>query len=233
MKYFSEDKDYLNAECEDCKRVLKIKREQATPKPTGFSLNSPSGVRCFCGTIHHSIAGTTQNIAVSLEMDYGYPNKKANHLSGGQVLSTSGSKSTIDKIKTALHVILVMGGLGFLVIAFLGAIVAIILKPASPPPSPAEIAAKQESDDSVDAVIHAKIYVQNSLKAPSTADFQSFPDIQVAPVKDKKGKTLKDVWEVSGYVDAQNSFGAMLRNNWYVKLVKNGDKWIPTKIVIR
>jgi hypothetical protein len=63
MEYFSEDKDFVNAECEHCKRVLKIKREQAIPNPTGFSLNPPGGVRCFCGAVHHSIAGTTQTLS--------------------------------------------------------------------------------------------------------------------------------------------------------------------------
>lgn len=47
------------------KRVLKIKREQATPNATGFTLNPPGGVRCFCGAVHHSIAGTTQNLSYS------------------------------------------------------------------------------------------------------------------------------------------------------------------------
>lgn len=60
MNYFSEDKDYVNAECEHCKRVLKIKREQAIPSPTGFVVNPPGGMRCFCGTVHHIIAGSTQ-----------------------------------------------------------------------------------------------------------------------------------------------------------------------------
>lgn len=59
MRYFSEDNDFVNAECEHCKKVLKIKREQTIPAATGFSLNPPGGIRCFCGVIHHSIAGTT------------------------------------------------------------------------------------------------------------------------------------------------------------------------------
>ena len=58
MKYFSGDKQFVNAECENCKRVLKIKREQTIENSTGFSLNPPVGVRCICGTIHHSIIGT-------------------------------------------------------------------------------------------------------------------------------------------------------------------------------
>ena len=98
------------------------------------------------------------------------------------------------------------------------------------PLTPEEIAAKQQYSDSIDARTWAKIYVQNSLKAPKTAEFQNVLDFAVAPATDKNGKPLKDVWEVSGYVDAQNSFGAMLRNKFYIKLTKIGDKWIPTDI---
>lgn len=57
MKYFSEDSEYINAECESCKRILKIKKEQTVPNPTGFTLNPPGGIRCICGVIHHEIIG--------------------------------------------------------------------------------------------------------------------------------------------------------------------------------
>jgi len=60
------------------------------------------------------------------------------------------------------------------------------------------------------------------LKAPSTAKFQDVLDFGVAPKKDHNGNAIKDVWEVSGYVDAQNSFGAMIRTKWYVQLKKSG-----------
>jgi hypothetical protein len=211
LKYFSEDQDFVNAECEHCKRILKIKREQVTPNPTGFSLNSHGGVRCFCGSVHHNIVGTTQNISVSSggEMaDLKKPVKHSNYISGFLAL--------------CLFVVLPLFLIGHC-----------MFKPA-PPPSPEETAKSQKDRDAVEAVMYAKIYVQNSLKAPSTASFQNILDFAVAPAKDKKGKELKDVWEVSGYVDAQNSFGAMLRNKFYVKLVKMDDgKWIPTEIIVR
>ena len=65
MKYFSENTDFINAECEHCKRVLKIKREQVVPTTTGFSLTSPGGIQCFCGTIHTNITGTAQSTSGS------------------------------------------------------------------------------------------------------------------------------------------------------------------------
>ena len=68
MRYFSEDKDYVNAECECCERILKIEREQTVPKRPGFSLNPPEGIRCLCGAVHHSIAGTAQTLSVRSRM---------------------------------------------------------------------------------------------------------------------------------------------------------------------
>lgn len=62
MKYFSENSDFINAECEHCKRVLKIKREQVIPNSNGFSLKLPGGIRCICEAIHYNIIGTGQNI---------------------------------------------------------------------------------------------------------------------------------------------------------------------------
>lgn len=96
--------------------------------------------------------------------------------------------------------------------------------------SPEEIAAKQQVSDSIDARTYAKLYVEKSLKAPSTAKWQNVMDFAVAPLKDREGKTIKDIWEVSGYVDAQNSFGAMIRTQWYVKLKKIGNSWTLLEI---
>ncbi|KFO66594.1 hypothetical protein ER57_16435 [Smithella sp. SCADC] len=96
--------------------------------------------------------------------------------------------------------------------------------------TPEDIAAKQTDIDSIDARSWAKIYVEKSLKAPTTAKWPSGADFGVGQYKDKKGKVVKDVWEVSGYVDAQNSFGAMIRTQWYVKLKKIGNSWILLEI---
>lgn len=100
-------------------------------------------------------------------------------------------------------------------------------KPPEPTPQElAQLAEKQEASDSFDAITYAKIYVKKSLKAPSTAKFQDETEFGVSPKRDKKGDKIKDVWEVSGYVDAQNSFGAMLRQQWYVKMKKVNNSWL-------
>jgi len=108
--------------------------------------------------------------------------------------------------------------------------------PSAPKPTAAEISAKAVSNqlaiEDIEARSWAKIYVQNSLKSPSTASFPSTLDFYVAQVVNKKREILKGRWMVSGYVDAQNGFGAMIRNNWRVELKKIGDKWILLRVNI-
>jgi hypothetical protein len=209
MKYFSEKDGFVNAECEHCKRILKIKREQAIPNPKGFSLNPPGGVQCLCGSVHHSIAGATQNISVSpggKMDDLKKPVKHSNYISGFLAI--------------CLFVVLPLYAIGHCMFA------------PEKPLTPEEIAAKQERSDEFDARVWAKVYVMKSLKAPSTADFQNPADFAVQHLKGGKDNPKKDLWKVSGYVDAQNSFGAMIRNRFYVELVTHGDKWMPVKIVV-
>lgn len=91
--------------------------------------------------------------------------------------------------------------------------------------SPQEIAEKQLVGDSLEARANAKMFIENTLKAPTTAKWPNIFEFGVAQKTDKKGNLIKDVWEVSGYVDAQNSFGAMIRTQWYVKLKKDGKSW--------
>lgn len=59
--------------------------------------------------------------------------------------------------------------------------------------------------------------VQDMLKAPSTADFPHNG-------KDYVTKTEGDVYSVNSFVDAQNSFGAKIRTNWYCQLKFTGGK---------
>lgn len=60
-----------------------------------------------------------------------------------------------------------------------------------------------------------QLYVENSLKAPSTADFAPSLD---ANIRDLGNNTF----EISSYVDAQNSFGAVIRTDFYCKLQYTG-----------
>ncbi|MCH7598055.1 hypothetical protein IID27_03410 [Patescibacteria group bacterium] len=66
--------------------------------------------------------------------------------------------------------------------------------------------------------ITAKGYVENVLKAPSTADFPT-----LGTVNKREGE---DRYIVYGYVDSQNSFGAMIRSDWEVHLKYLGGDWV-------
>jgi len=74
------------------------------------------------------------------------------------------------------------------------------------------ISGSNKSDDSeTDAKICAKKAVEDRLKAPSTADFCSYTEMDATYLGD-------DRWKITGYVNAENSFGAMVRQNWTVTL---------------
>jgi|GEM_PF-2959289 len=62
--------------------------------------------------------------------------------------------------------------------------------------------------DEFDAVVVAEKAVKSKLKSPSTAEFCSHKEYSIT--------CSGDTWTVSGYVDAQNSFGATLRNDFTV-----------------
>ena len=79
----------------------------------------------------------------------------------------------------------------------------------------------------------AKKFVRDRLKAPSTADFGSaFGDYQKPSdaVTDLGG----DRFRVTGWVDAENAFGAKLRSNWICELETKdrGLNWTATRVVI-
>jgi hypothetical protein len=68
----------------------------------------------------------------------------------------------------------------------------------------------------------AQTFVKERLKAPSTATFPS--SSQVSFSLDDSGNCI---YEIRSNVDAQNSFGAQIRTDYYVRLMKESkaDKW--------
>jgi hypothetical protein len=71
------------------------------------------------------------------------------------------------------------------------------------------------------AFVQCNKAVSYKLKAPSTAEFGSYTDSDVIPfdtVTNKDGSMSK-TFIVSGTVDAQNSFGAMIRNTYTCKII--------------
>ncbi len=77
--------------------------------------------------------------------------------------------------------------------------------------------AKELFPTRMNAIITAEEIISNKLKAPATAKFQTTPDFYQ---KDS-------LYEIKGYVDSQNSFGAMLRSKYFVRLiyVPSNDSW--------
>ena len=76
------------------------------------------------------------------------------------------------------------------------------------------------NSDKNDAKWKAREFVGASLKAQSTATWPNYNEFAAAPESGEPG-----VWKVAGYVDSQNSFGAMLRNEFLVTMKKNGENW--------
>lgn len=67
-----------------------------------------------------------------------------------------------------------------------------------------------------------RMAVVNSLKAPSTAKFVSIQAKQTAPGR----------WTVGGQVDAQNSFGAMIRSYYICEAVQVGTGWRVERVEV-
>ncbi|GAA0199095.1 hypothetical protein GCM10009123_03020 [Kangiella japonica] len=71
--------------------------------------------------------------------------------------------------------------------------------------------------DGILAYQYAKDFIKNRLKAPSTAEFPSFRGVSHT----YKGKCSH---RITGAVDAQNSFGAKIRNRFDVTVRYNKEK---------
>ncbi|MDT8895485.1 hypothetical protein RSO41_12545 [Halomonas sp. I1] len=71
--------------------------------------------------------------------------------------------------------------------------------------------------------------IEGRLKAPSTANWPSRNDSKVLVAKSDSGECSYEVW---GYLDAENGFGAMIRSEYYAKIWYSKDdmRWITTKI---
>jgi len=79
-----------------------------------------------------------------------------------------------------------------------------------------------------DAFLVAKEFVSQKLKAPSTAKFPNSNHAEII-------NTGYNRWRVTSYVDAQNTFGAMIRNNFTVLLSYNDstNEWLLENISLK
>lgn len=78
---------------------------------------------------------------------------------------------------------------------------------------------KKQDDDEIKASVYvlAKKCVKNHLKAPSTAKFSEMWECAF-----QKGD--RNIYMMTGYVDSQNSYGAMLQEQWSILAEVSGDK---------
>lgn len=108
-------------------------------------------------------------------------------------------------------------------------LIAAVLAPKESPHvqqlTPEQTANIQLNADSDAAKIRAKEYAEASLKAPSTAKWADYSEFETARARDKKGQVIKDVWDVALHVDAQNSYGAMIRTKFLVTVKKTSEDW--------
>lgn len=76
----------------------------------------------------------------------------------------------------------------------------------------------------------AKMLIKPTLNAPQSASFpwETVSYENMEPLSDMSGDRAER-WRVSGFVDAQNSFGALLRSRWEIILLGVGDKFIPAE----
>jgi hypothetical protein len=95
-----------------------------------------------------------------------------------------------------------------------------------PTPTPTT-AARSPCDNTLAAYVMAGEFVRKTLKAPLTAQFPPFDPnmVRINP---------GCAFTVAGYVDAQNSFGALLRTRYWVRLYPSadGETWTSLSVII-
>lgn len=88
--------------------------------------------------------------------------------------------------------------------------------------------ASAEPDRRIEAYVSSKQFVADTLKAPSTARFCSYDEARVTRLSGER-------YRVVGWVDSQNSFGAMLRSDFSctLELRDNGETWRAVDISVK
>ncbi|MCD3211105.1 hypothetical protein G8T71_07020 [Clostridium botulinum C/D] len=75
----------------------------------------------------------------------------------------------------------------------------------------------KKEDITANIITITQSIVKENLKCPSTANFPwSFDEYNIKETNSKNNNMI--IYNVSGHVDAENSFGAKLRNNFVIKI---------------
>lgn len=97
------------------------------------------------------------------------------------------------------------------------AVVFLLLVLCSGPKPAAKATATPDAGDPLKACWWCQVEVEEELKAPASAEF---PSCNRASIR----KIAEGVYEVKSYVDAQNSFGAMIRTDYICQVKYRGDR---------
>jgi hypothetical protein len=93
--------------------------------------------------------------------------------------------------------------------------------------SPEQRAERQDEEILRSAVYTSREFIKGRLRSPSTAEFASFEDSMAYEIKAEPG-----MYQVKTHVDAQNAFGAMLRETFVLKMERlPGDRWRLLEII--
>lgn len=84
---------------------------------------------------------------------------------------------------------------------------------------------EEKTFDKTEVYVDAMAIVKRGLKAPSTAEFPSSTYSDVIEYETNK-------FYVRGYVDAENSFGANIRSQWFVDMEYVGDLVKVNELII-
>jgi len=85
-------------------------------------------------------------------------------------------------------------------------------------PDPAEAYQAEQDQEKKDAYVYAREIVKEQLKVPSSAEFQKAYEVEITEVGDSK-------YSFSFWLEAQNSFGAMVRTTYNCTMQRKDDKW--------
>jgi hypothetical protein len=105
----------------------------------------------------------------------------------------------------------------------------------APKPKP-KPKAKPSTVDAVDAWVMAQDFVTSALRSPSTADFGSagwFGGGEYQKPSESALNLGDGTWVVNGWVDAQNAFGATIRETWVIEMRYLGNnRWRRVGLVV-
>ena len=121
---------------------------------------------------------------------------------------------------SSLEVILVVI-LSCLIFAFMGLLGSKLFSASGSSPRATPVPTRDYSGGSTYAYRMCQKFIEERLKSPATAEWPNKSDIETYTIRGKE-----DAFQIRGYVDSQNGFGALLRMNYVCEVSYIGqDNW--------